>query len=176
MLLPETGTAASNIEGFGQFCLEVAKTVEFLPTPIRFDHRRKTRKTRHGMANFSLIAWIQWECNKYFPDDDKNGQVLATLLCIQLTRSHPNTGALAAIQVDGLSHKDKAIVKEACEQFHRCWKDIQYLGSGMNATVLGRVQSWTYKGPITEETDKPPKPSTILLGPGPGPSDSQPEQ
>ncbi len=37
--LPKTGTAASNIEGFGQFCLEVAKTVEFLPTLIRFDHR-----------------------------------------------------------------------------------------------------------------------------------------
>lgn len=99
---------------------------------------------------------------------------MATLLCIQLTRSHPNTGALAAIKVDGLSDKDKAIVKEACEQFHRCWKDIQYLGSVMSATVLGRVQSSTYKGPTTEETDKTTRPNTIVLGPGP--SDSQPEQ
>ncbi len=167
--LPKTGTAASNIEGFGQFCLEVAKTVEFLPTLIQFDHRKNPR-----MANSSLIAWIQWECNKYFPDDDKNGQVLATLLCIQLTRSHPNTGALAEIKVDGLSDFDKAIVKQACEQFQACWKDIEALGSKMNATLLGRVQSWTYKGPTTEEINTA-RPSTIVLGPGLDPSDPKPD-
>ncbi len=61
VLLPETGTAASNIEGFGWFWSEVAKTVEFLPTPIRFDHRRKTQNTaRRGQ----LIAYSDSQPDK----------------------------------------------------------------------------------------------------------------